>query len=85
MGKINKLYKITFTVKGNGLFPIDMLRYDRACPLDESASSNIDGRDSREVNLLMFSPTVAGPTEGRWKSFGWNVLPNTVQVLPTIT
>lgn len=71
--KTHKLYKIAFTVEGSGMFPIDMLRFDRACPMTESESHLITNRDKRTIKLLMFCPTNVGPTEGRWNSFGWEV------------
>lgn len=84
MAKTYKLYKISFIVKGTGRFPIDQLRYDRAVPRKEIDSLMIEDHfieKPRVVELLMFSPVKDGPTEDRWRSFGWNVLSKEI-ILP---
>jgi len=58
------------TVFGDGIFPFDMLRRDRATPESEQDSAKIDGFRSRELRVRMNSL----PTEGRWNSFGWIIL-----------
>lgn len=68
----DKIYEVT----GNGQFPFDMLRYDRAWPNS--------GEDARKIGLTDWLDTVhrsrtvrlhsnKSPTEGRWNSFGWSV------------
>lgn len=61
-----------FTVEGSGVFPYDMLRYDRCWPAHESPDSVQIGRTSRprQVTLRGLQPA----TVGRWESFGWKVV-----------
>lgn len=63
-----KLFRVT--VEGNGMFPVDMLRYDAAYPSTERDSGTIMGDGLRKVDVAMKNP----PTEARWQSFGWIVL-----------
>lgn len=75
---------IEFTVRGNGYFPIDMLRYDNAWPASESDSHLIQldriaaGKDEwlkpRNIKLQMASCNGLGPTSARWNSFTWEVV-----------
>lgn len=75
-----KLAKITaFTVKGQGNFPLDMLRYDGCWPRSSSDSSEIiesmqeiaiRGTDVREIRL---ESATGNLTAGRWNSFGWTI------------
>ena len=77
-------YQISYTVGGTGLFPLDMLRYDRSCPESEADSNAIESEaDSdairrggpRQVHLLRFArAATAQPNRERWESFGWHVL-----------
>ena len=69
-----------FYVEGQGPFPIDMLRYDRAWPDSEPDAYSISRTfdhylppkgTSRAIRLAMFDNH--GPTVGRWDSFGWKV------------
>lgn len=79
MSPIPRTY--TFTVRGQGLFPFDMLRHDRCCPARETDSAAIERttrRPSRTASggTLEERVTLVGPkspTEGRWGSFGWLV------------
>ena len=77
----------TFTVRPTskifGGFPIDMLRYDRCRPATENDSAVITyslvrrGRfniSESEVKLVSIEHPQWVPTEGRWKSFGWEVV-----------
>lgn len=76
-------YRTTITVSGNGLFPIDMLRYDAATPATEGDSRRIGALMSHEedpsgpvkVNVVKYhkdkEPHV---TPARWLSFGWTVV-----------
>lgn len=63
-------------VRGRGLFPIDMLRYDRGFPYSEIDSAKINDTftnvgETREVELYVTSN--GAPTAPRWASFGWVV------------
>lgn len=64
---------MVFEVEGAGRFPIDMLRYDRCFPFDESNSYLIVGPIERRTIKLMAYVDVksATPCYGRWNSFGW--------------
>jgi hypothetical protein len=63
----------TFTVLGEGPFPVDMLRYDLCYPKSQSDSGEIERsykrslRDEHRVTLV----SSKHPTEERWGSFGW--------------
>ena len=62
---------VEFIVEGDGVFPIDMLRYDVCLPASEA--------DSNEMNLdrKLRAVTLRGPrkpTTARWESFGWKVI-----------
>lgn len=84
---MKKRGRTRFTVEGNGEFPIDMLRYDHAWPEHEHPDSyNVamrydDGGEKylklRRVSLLTDSPNA--PTEGRWQSFTWRVVPGSIE------
>ena len=72
-----KLYK--FTVKGNGAFPVDMLRYDGCFPRTTEDAIKLcadshDRLERREVTLIMpVDSKDRMPTTGRWNSFCWTV------------
>ena len=75
MAKVTRLYEVTYTVKGPGSFPIDMLRYDTSFPAKETQSLQIEAdADMREVDLIHRGAKGWKPTYDRWRSFGWNVL-----------
>ena len=76
---------VTIEVAGKGEFPIDMLRYDMACPVRgedieriavlcwQSATEGwADGATwEKPIRLHVFAS--GGPTIARWLSFGWGV------------
>lgn len=79
------LYQRSFTVRGAGEFPLDMLRYDRCWPnagddveaiLPRYGGAALGALATREVRLCKFAHTKRGPyvEEGRWTSFGWTVI-----------
>lgn len=74
----DRFYVIRLTVRGAGQFPVDMLRYDRSCPDNQTDSSAITNEDGpvREVHLVQFSRNkcIAQVSIDRWKSFGWVIL-----------
>jgi hypothetical protein len=79
-----KFYGYTFQVKGRGYFPTDMLRYDRAVFRTQDAvmAAAYRGPETdRTVDLVAYVPVgnVLEPTEARWKSFGWNVVADSVK------
>ena len=70
-------------VQGRGIFPIDMLRYDKLTPYTErdsteiaaSLTTHIDGYALRTITLQRTCDNKRWrPTEGRWHSFLWSVL-----------
>lgn len=79
---MERQYIIQYTVTGRTPFPHDMLRYDRAWPvdgavLDQLCSPFNDGLDEVTVMLACHSSYPDKPTHdyvpggGRWASFGW--------------
>jgi hypothetical protein len=64
-----------YTVKGSGVFPWDMLRYDAAYPASQeavnamTAERRTTGAAVRKVELRSYH----APTPARWESFGWVV------------
>jgi hypothetical protein len=77
-------YRQTFTVRGFGGFPFDMLRYDHCWPASESDSSELTERFSplveRTVKLVRFVELKnTKPTVARWESFSWRVLDSTIE------
>jgi hypothetical protein len=85
------IYRQTFTVRGCGDFPFDMLRYDRCYPASELESDGLDNNrvthchehfnKPREVKLARWVELKTGaiPTTDRWRSFGWTVVENSVK------
>ena len=81
------MYQFTFEVRGGTAFPVDMLRYDSAFPNQESGSSDIEASMRYEADgttTVQLRTNQADrhwrPTEGRWKSFGWEVVPDSLEV-----
>lgn len=72
-----------FTVEGRGDFPLDMLRYDRCFPGSQSDVMSMAENEhtKRRVMLCCDSREMRrrGPTEGRWRSFGWIVVPGSIK------
>lgn len=88
--EIRKYSEQFFAVFGSGVFPFDMLRYDNCTPAAEHPDSAKldDGKFADHVRSIVWlrrltlepaSPAFRGPTEDRWQSFGWIVLPGSVQ------
>lgn len=70
----------TFTVKGRGRFPLDMLRYDCAWPSSgedvAAMESSLDTRFELRRNpwaVRLVSESLGVPTVDRWASFGSHV------------
>jgi hypothetical protein len=79
------LYVQVFQVEGAANFPFDMLRYDHCYPDSSEDATNLDRDDRpftesrRTVKLRRIVQSKAdAPTEARWRSFGWKVVPNSV-------
>lgn len=65
---IRKIY--SYYVVGLGIFPVDMLRYDRAWPARGDDVANIEKiGDRRFIKLNSYQK----PTTARWNSFFWGV------------
>lgn len=83
-------YIITFTVKGNGCFPLDMLRYGSFFPSDDCAvqqmfqSITFPLLRDKEYSIQLCCHTRTKTKENlavstwqkRWQSFGWRVQPD---------
>ena len=69
-------WTIRYSVKGNGYFPTDMLRYDSSHPAGELDSFGVEQtREERTVKLVHTGAFKAWkPTTGRWNSFSWEVV-----------
>lgn len=85
-------YRQTFVVTGKSNFPLDMLRYDHCWP-DTSEDAVKIGTDDPAiwahpdsgVMAVFLSRHVSSPkdlpTEGRWNSFGWKIIPHSVRTM----
>ena len=80
------MYRLRFTVRGFGQFPLDMLRYDGCFPRNSADAASItDSLDpasrsvEREVELVRYfsgsrqTAPASALTPARWRSFGWTV------------
>ena len=82
--------EFTFTVRGRGAFPIDMLRYDACWPTTAEDAQKITDSFDRSIRptlKLSEGVTVKGyevtlttfaafnPTDERWESFMFRVMP----------
>jgi len=89
------MFRTQFTVAGVGVFPLDMLRYDTCFPMrsddvniiENSMNPEIRQRQRTEgsqfeVILVAYHDKKGDKviTEGRWSSFGWNVVRGSVTV-----
>jgi hypothetical protein len=83
-----KMIKQEFQVSGSFSFPCDMLRYDSCFPADEQQSALIQNtfdapHKAITVRLARYTRRDMAPiTPERWKSFGWHVVPRSVQEQP---
>lgn len=76
---------ISFTVRGRGEFPIDMLRRNAATPIDEDSRKAIDatydnGGDIGRRSVRLRSED-SHPLSFRWRSFGWPVIEKTADAV----
>lgn len=89
-GKIMAMKYVTrFQVMGQGNFPMDMLRHDQAFPrtthdavlIEHTRSTDVQyAREVRTISLVAYHeqkwPSVS---EGRWVSFGWPVVKDSIE------
>lgn len=84
------MYETKFTVVGKGSIPADMLRYDACFPASSEDAAKIDAAGSPYTNkdrsisrwiTLVHRCERKGwePTAGRWESFLWGVVPESVR------
>ncbi len=85
------VYVQNFEVEGSGDFPFDMLRYDSCYPMREGKdTANMVKRyrgerlERRVIKLqrIIFHRNEV-PTSGRWESFGWKVITESIQIRKT--
>lgn len=79
-----------FAVEGKNSFPLDMLRYDSCWPNRESEIGRMGAtmmparfRSSGDEPVVVHLQGLQEPTEGRWRSFGWEVV--SAKRLPGLT
>ena len=79
------MYVIEYAVQGNGTFPFDMLRYDSSFPFEQIHNVDVELHSysvPRTVVLRRFAESKFWePTNDRWRSFGWGIVPGTVRVV----
>lgn len=63
----------TITVRGRGIFPLDMLRYDCCFPATSEDVSLINETGELRSVTLVLRNAIRIPTVGRWNSFTWAV------------
>lgn len=76
------MYIQKIIVRGKGVFPIDMLRYDACFPSDQITANQIhmssimDFNEEREYCLskVTLRKGEFGYTEKRWNSFGFTIV-----------
>ncbi len=69
-----KIYESFLVVEGAGDFPLDMLRYDSACPYREVDSHAMAREGRRRLALVRRAVNSLPATHARWLSFGWTVI-----------
>jgi len=65
----NNRYGWEFIVRGKGIFPLDMLRYDKCYPL-----KSLPRRTDTVVDVLLRVDMDRALTPERWSSFGWEIV-----------
>lgn len=76
----DRFAEVLFTVEGAGPLPLDMLRYDSCFPAtEEDAATAVqypgECKGRRRIKLIRRTAGLPEPTEARWRSFGWRVVP----------
>ena len=77
------MYLVTFTVKGTGRFPLDMLRYASCWPATSDDVAALTSTTPIAITLRLHSRTKTPDAvlwAGRWASFGWQIIPTMVRV-----
>jgi len=89
-----KQFRHTLRVRGNGIFPFDMLRYDGVTvdPTDKAGMAFVKkSNDPAHFHELLFDPKTRTvrvvatdtrkwePTAARWRSFGWTVVDHAME------
>ena len=70
----------SFTVRGVGAFPVDMLRRDACYPSDTGDALSIacsweeHPTKARERTVRLSTTSITAPHVERWASYGWAVL-----------
>lgn len=80
-GEKRTVIRQEFYVVGDGIFPLDMLRYDNCFPASTDDCNRIGlsilkpYKKTHTIKLvrLVDARGYNPPTEGRWASFGWEV------------
>jgi len=63
-----------YTVTGSGTFPLDMLRFDEAYPVDRESSFAIEHSIRRVTGMVTVTlESDKHPNARRWESFGFIV------------
>lgn len=77
------IYIQTYSVRGVGRIPMDMLRYDSSFPHREIDASRADNPPNAGAGVEIVLAHVGHkgwlPNEGRWSSFGWNVVETIIE------
>lgn len=78
------IWVTTYTVRGSGQFPLDMLRYDQSFPRTVDDAAAILSSGIREVTLKCYTQgsrrrAKTCVTVPRWLSFGWEVITQTTE------
>jgi hypothetical protein len=70
------MYITEIRVKGQGMFPMDMLRYDHCHPRTTDDAISLVEDYPREIELIKrtHGKTGAKASIDRWRSFGWEVM-----------
>ena len=82
-----KNYLHTICVQGDGVFPLDMLRYDCLHPKHTDDATRMAASlrhliPSEGVNIFYLereAPKNWSPTEARWESFGFRVVSHSIR------
>lgn len=78
-----KCFEHLFVVIGTDRFPIDMLREDQAFPMTEKDSEKIVSCPMESMTMIFLKHRGVNeywrPQATKWQSFGWTVMPKTME------